>query len=110
MVKMYNYHVLLSGQGFSIHKKSFVSISCPLSSAHSWSHKLHLKLLLSDKDAVVVSAIEVSPSLNDAIVLPVSFIQFNTDPLTRSEPSVANEPDKIDNKHKYYNMSIVFVL
>ena len=56
---------------------------------------LYLKLLLSDKDAMVVSAVEVGLPLDDSIVFPVSLVQLHTNPLTRGKHRRTHIPDKM---------------
>lgn len=54
---------------------------------------MYLELLLSDEDAVTVSAVEVSLPLDHSIVLPVGLVQLNTDPLPWSKPCQTIKPE-----------------
>jgi hypothetical protein len=57
---------------------------------------VYLELLLSDKDAMVVSAVEVGLALDHSVVLPVSLVQLHTHPLPRRKHGRTNIPDNND--------------
>ena len=59
----------------------------------------YLELLLSNKDAMVVSAGKVGLPLDHSVVFSITFIQLHTHPLARGKHGRTHIPDRMLNLH-----------